>query len=355
MAERGDPRRGRRRSTGTRPPGGTCHAPGASSAASPACSSSTVSEELHRGRERNQVVPLVLERPKLPGRPAVELSFCDHHRGAVLVGAVIVVVGVAEQPLVPRPVVLGAERVVDGDEAAAGADVLAQRRLGRVQVRAGRRVDRRRGIDRACRASAACRGWCWRRSPPCSGCRLESWVTSSVQSAAMPSAASQRISAFCTTLPGAEGRVQSGGQCAARGWRGAGRRCGCRSAPCSARLVAHPVVIAIRVGAAAHAVVEIARDRRIVQVRLHSAAGVHAVGRSPAPGATASRADSSATTTAALTAALMGSPLKWFRRSPQRFVMAGLATGRRIVIAVRTTKRQPPTALGAQQFRTLFY
>ena len=59
----------------------------------------------------------------------------------------IVVVGVAEQALVPRPVVLGAERVVDADEAAAGAHVLAQRGLGSVEMRLVR-VLTASGIDR---------------------------------------------------------------------------------------------------------------------------------------------------------------------------------------------------------------
>src|SRR5256885_10106580 len=45
------------------------------------------------------------------------------------------------------PVVLRAEGVVDGHEAAARAHVLAQRRLGRIQVRAGGRVHRRRRRD----------------------------------------------------------------------------------------------------------------------------------------------------------------------------------------------------------------
>jgi hypothetical protein len=97
---------------------------------------------------------------------------------------------------------------VDRDEAAARADVLAQVDLRRVEVRAGRGVDRSVGstavlvpdarpIARPCakRASrlllAKITALYW--------LRFDSCVTSSVQSAAIPSAASQAISAFCTT------------------------------------------------------------------------------------------------------------------------------------------------------------
>ena len=107
------------------------------------------SEELHVGRERHQVVPLVLERPA--HRQAVDRAVArrdDLHR-AVLEVAVVVVVGVAEQAFVVRPVVFGAERVVDGDEAAAGAHVLAQVDLALVEVGARRGVDGQRGIDGA--------------------------------------------------------------------------------------------------------------------------------------------------------------------------------------------------------------
>ena len=41
----------------------------------------------------------------------------------------VVEVGAAEQPVVPLPVVFGAEGVVDADETAATADVLQQRGL----------------------------------------------------------------------------------------------------------------------------------------------------------------------------------------------------------------------------------
>src|SRR5262245_28988027 len=58
---------------------------------------------------------------------------------------------------------------------------------------------------------------------------------------------------------------------------------------------------------------------------------------------------SSAAATAALTAALMESPLERFRRLPQRFVMAGLATERRIVIAASPTKRQPLAVLAERK------
>jgi hypothetical protein len=75
-------------------------------------------EELHARRERLEVVPLVLERERA-GTPAVDGSRCDDVDRAVLDGAVVVVVGVAQQAFVPLPVVFGAERVVDADEAAA--------------------------------------------------------------------------------------------------------------------------------------------------------------------------------------------------------------------------------------------
>ncbi len=109
--------------------------------------SSTVARNFTSRRERHRGCTTRRGTAQRSGRPSVDESLADDVDRAVLVGAVVVVVGVAEQALVPRPVVLGAERVVDADEAAAGADVLAQRGLGRVEVRAGGGVDRERRID----------------------------------------------------------------------------------------------------------------------------------------------------------------------------------------------------------------
>ena len=178
-------------------------------------------EELHASREGLEVVPLVAERPdfrQAVGRRIVARHDVDH---AVLVGAVVVVVGVAEQAFVPGPVVLGAEGIVDADEAAAGADVLAQRRLGGVEMRARRGVDRQRGIDRRGHARTACRGSCSRRSRPCNDA---GWTGASRLRSSRPrspSCSSQDFSEFCTTLPAASGGLRPAARRGPRlAWRG---------------------------------------------------------------------------------------------------------------------------------------
>ena len=52
-----------------------------------------------------------------------------------------------EQALVPRPVVFGALRVMDGDKASAGTNVLAQQYFRLVEIRRCRRRNRQRRID----------------------------------------------------------------------------------------------------------------------------------------------------------------------------------------------------------------
>ena len=81
--------------------------------------------------ERLKVVPLVFKGEVAEARRGRILG--DDLDQAVLVRAMVEIVGVAEQALVPLPVVLGAERIVNSDEAAAGPNVLAQRRLGPIQ------------------------------------------------------------------------------------------------------------------------------------------------------------------------------------------------------------------------------
>ncbi|MGF6351001.1 hypothetical protein QF040_005714 [Variovorax sp. W2I14] len=96
-------------------------------------------EELHLRRERREVVPLVLEGEALGhvlGRRVVR----DDFDVARAVRSVVVEVRVAQQAFVVRPVVFGAERVVQADEAAAAAHVVAQRGARRILARRDRAV-----------------------------------------------------------------------------------------------------------------------------------------------------------------------------------------------------------------------
>ena len=141
------PTNGHRRSTGTRRRDGSPRAPGALFFRVASEFSSTVARNLTLLGNGSRLYHSS-RKPKLL-IPDVDESWATILTNAGLVRAMVEIVGVAEQAFVPLPVVLGAERIVNSDEAAAGPNVLAQRRLGPIQVRIGRRVDSRCRVDTA--------------------------------------------------------------------------------------------------------------------------------------------------------------------------------------------------------------
>ena len=96
-------------------------------------------EELHLRGEGREVVPLVLEGEAL-GHVLGRRVVGDDLDIACAVRAVVVEVRVAQQAFVVRPVVFGAEGVVQADEAAAAAHVVAQRGARRILARRDRAV-----------------------------------------------------------------------------------------------------------------------------------------------------------------------------------------------------------------------